>query len=79
MSTKIYRQDDLPPIRRWILGRPLGSCIQRIREASSRSVELEVHLARMEVPRMGCRRPGPAGVTSGGYSHPYTLTSKERR
>jgi hypothetical protein len=43
------RQNDPLPVRRRVLGRLLGSCIERLREAGGRSMEQSVHLARMEV------------------------------
>ena len=49
LLTSFYRQSDLLPVRRRVLGRPLGSCIERLREAGGRSQEQSVHLARMEV------------------------------
>jgi hypothetical protein len=49
LLTSIYRQDDPLPVRRRVMGRLLGSCIERLREAGGRSREQSVHLARMEV------------------------------
>ena len=47
--TSIYRQNDPFPVSRRGLGRLLGSCLERFREAGGRSLEQSVHLARMEV------------------------------
>ena len=49
LLTLLYKQDDPLPVRRRVLGRQLGSCIERLREAGGRSWEQSVHLARMEV------------------------------
>jgi hypothetical protein len=49
LLTSIYRQNDPLPVRRRVLGRLLGSCLERLREAGGRSLEQSVHLARMEV------------------------------
>ena len=49
LLTSFYRQGDPLPVRRRVLGRLLGSCIERLREAGGRSWEQSVHLARMEV------------------------------
>jgi hypothetical protein len=49
LLTPNYRQNDPLPVRRRVLGRLLGSYIERFREAGGRSQEQSVHLARMEV------------------------------
>ena len=49
LLTLLYTQNDPLPVRRRILGRQLGSCIERLREAGGRSMEQSVHFARMEV------------------------------
>ena len=49
LLTYIYSQNDPLPVRRRILGRLPGSCLERLREAGCRSLEPSVHLARMEV------------------------------
>jgi hypothetical protein len=46
---RFYIQNDPLPVRRRVLGRLLGSCLERLREAGDRSLEQSIHLARMEV------------------------------
>ena len=70
MFTHVDSQAKNPlPVRRRILGRLLGSCLERLREAGDRSLEQSVHLARMEVHEcavIDSYRPGSCGALAAG-------------